>query len=285
MAGAAGSPASSSPKYYLALGDSLAAGYQDSGTPIDRYCLNIKKDRTGARGYVCLLWRALRANYYPGLKLHNLGLAAVPGEDSCSLQFVTTCAGQKNRRNVAKYDVAPYNIHSQSQLSVALKFLNSHRGHVPVVSLDIGGDDFVPLAEAASNGNVNKIEAQLAVTESRLGKNYRAIVSKLRAAAPGSHLVLIDQYNPASGVPSSLFPPKTRKLLTDVNKAVKAVRATVQSTARTGHAIFADVYTPFLGRALYLTHIEYNANVHPNALGYKAYAQSVYASFKRAMKR
>jgi lysophospholipase L1-like esterase len=271
-------------RYYLALGDSLAAGYQTSSTPIDRYCTNAKLDREGQRGYVCVVWRSLRAAYYHDLKLHNLGLASLPGEDTCSFRSLTACSGQKHRYDVARKDVPPYNIHTQAQLSVAVRFLKSHRGHVPVISLDIGGDDFVPLAQAAANGNIKKIEAQLAATEARLKTNYGEIVAALRAAAPASHLILVDQYNPASGVPASLFPAKTRKLLKDVTAAVKGIRAIVQSTAKSNHAIYADVYTPFLGRAPYLTYITYY-NVHPNSAGYKVYAGAVYSSFKRAVKR
>jgi hypothetical protein len=185
---------------------------------------------------------------------------------------------------VARNDVAPYNIHTESQLAVALRFLKSHRGHVPVISLDIGGDDFVPLAQAAGNGNIKKIESQLTATEARLRTNYLAIVRALRAVAPASHLILVDQYNPASGVPGSLFPARTRKFLKDVTKAVQTIRAAVRSTAKSSHAIFADVYKPFLGRALYLTYITYY-NVHPNSAGYKVYAQAVYSSFTKAVKR
>lgn len=278
------SPTAAGSRYYLALGDSLAAGYQNSSTPTDRYCVDGNKDRAGGRGYVCVVWRNLRAAYYHDLKLHNLSLAAVPGEDTCSFQSVTTCSGQKQRHDAARNDVPPYNIHTDSQLAVALRFLKNHRGHVPVISLDIGGDDFVPLAQAAGNGNIKKIEAQLAATEARLKTNYRMIVTALRVVAPASHLILIDQYNPASGVPASLFPAKTRKFLSDVTKAVQTIRAAVQSAAKSNHAIFADVYTPFLGRAPYLTYITYY-NVHPNSAGYKVYAEAVYSSFKKAVKR
>jgi len=95
--------AAKSTDYYLALGDSLAFGFQPN------------HDFT--HGYVQQLSATL-----PGLVLNNLGC---PGETSTSLVLGGKCAYQGGR----------------SQLDTAITFLRAHRGKVRLITLDIGGND------------------------------------------------------------------------------------------------------------------------------------------------
>ena len=50
-------------QYYLALGDSVALGFQTLGIPTDRSCTDRKNDSTGERGYVCLVRAGLNASH------------------------------------------------------------------------------------------------------------------------------------------------------------------------------------------------------------------------------
>src|SRR2546429_3715396 len=106
-AGAAPASAADGRTEYLALGDSLAFGFQPSGV-FDK-------------GYVQQLYGSLHAQQ-PSLKLTNLGC---PGQTSRSL-----VAGGK----------CPYP-GGVSQLEAALTFLRAHRHQVRLVTIDIGGHD------------------------------------------------------------------------------------------------------------------------------------------------
>src|SRR5947209_7323133 len=94
-------------RYYLALGDSLAFGYQPT--------------RVFDQGYVQQLSATLQARQ-PNLVLDNLGC---PGETS----------GSMRRGGICPYPGGA------SQLDTALAFLRAHRGAVRLVTIDIGGND------------------------------------------------------------------------------------------------------------------------------------------------
>jgi lysophospholipase L1-like esterase len=95
---------------YLALGDSLAAGYQPG-----------KGETT--HGYADDLRRRLRQQI-PGLSLQNL---ACPGETSLSM-----ITGHSPCRYAAG-----------SQLDAAISFLEAHPGQVAFITIDIGSNDLV----------------------------------------------------------------------------------------------------------------------------------------------
>ena len=80
------------PQYYLALGDSVALGFQTPDIPTDRNCRDRSNDASGQRGYVCRFWARLKAAH-PGMKLANLSLSSEPGEDSCSFLAIKDCQG------------------------------------------------------------------------------------------------------------------------------------------------------------------------------------------------
>src|SRR5262249_5901869 len=119
------------PRYYLALGDSLAASYQPNG------------DLT--HGYAEQLYAALTTDQ-TALRLVKLGC---PGESTASMRYgvqdptrVLSCmthAGGKQRYRHA------------TQLAEAVSFLETHRGEVALVTIDIGGND---LQHLDANGNV-----------------------------------------------------------------------------------------------------------------------------------
>ncbi len=98
--------AADSTRYYLALGDSLAFGFQPNG------------DFT--HGYVQQLSATL-----PRLTLQNLGC---PGETTTTMVAGGRC---------------PYP-GGASQLAIALAFLRAHRGTVRLITIDIGANDVNP---------------------------------------------------------------------------------------------------------------------------------------------
>ena len=179
-------------EYYLALGDSVALGYQTPDIPTDRGCMDATSDAAGQRGYVCVVWRQLKRSLR-GIKLASLALAVSPGEDSCSFQAVTDCFGAKSRTAVAG-DKPPYSINTTSQLKAALAFIKAH--DVSVITLTLGGNDFLPVLNIAETKGVATAKKLLPTVESRLSTNMQTIVGTLRAADPTAKLILTDQYNP-----------------------------------------------------------------------------------------
>jgi lysophospholipase L1-like esterase len=142
------------PAYYLALGDSLAYGYQPV-RPLDR-----------TEGYVYGVQAAT------GLALQNLGC---PGETTGTLVDGGIC---------------PYP-GGGSQLGAAEAFLRAHRGHVSLVTIDIGGND---LNHCVHSGQID--QACVAATLPTLVVNLLRTVVRLRAAAPSVRMIGMTYYDP-----------------------------------------------------------------------------------------
>jgi lysophospholipase L1-like esterase len=143
--------------YYLALGDSLSRGVQPG--------LHGGSFATDS-GYPDRLYAALR-NDHPGLRLAKLGC---PGETSFTMIHGGIC----------RYPAG-------SQLAAAEQFLRAHRGHVSLVTIDIGANDpnscylGAPLRKLPGC-----MTARLRLTVGDL----RAILSGLRAAG-GQQVAII----------------------------------------------------------------------------------------------
>src|SRR6266508_664720 len=106
---AAGRPAATPSRYYVALGDSLAAGTQP-GVLFSH------------EGYADQLL-ALERRRFPGLVLRKL---ACPGETSAAFRRGGRC---------------PYP--RRTQLAQATAFLRAHRGRIAFVTIDIGANDYL----------------------------------------------------------------------------------------------------------------------------------------------
>jgi lysophospholipase L1-like esterase len=150
--------------YYLALGDSLSRGVQP--------------DAAGAsvetpQGYPDLVYAQLRRSH-PALRLVQLGC---PGETTETM----------TRGGICHYP-------GGSQLAAAVSFLQAHRGHVLLVTIDIGAND-----PEACGGQANL--AKLAACVGRVpaaATRLAAILARLRAAAgPRVRIVGMSYYLPA----------------------------------------------------------------------------------------
>ncbi|HZW01010.1 MAG TPA: SGNH/GDSL hydrolase family protein [Candidatus Deferrimicrobium sp.] len=146
------------PTWYLALGDSLAAGYQPIGRPED--------DHRTRSGYADQLWLMARARY-PNLELRNL---ACPGESTETMRL--------------SHDRCRYA--AGSQLDEALAFIAAHPGELAFITIDIGFNDFdCSDALACLFPGIERIQARLP-----------AILADLQAAAPGVPIVGMNVYDP-----------------------------------------------------------------------------------------
>jgi lysophospholipase L1-like esterase len=152
--------------YYLALGDSLSQGVQpdSAGTSVE----------TG-QGYADQLYAMLRPGQ-PALKLTKLGC---PGETTATMIHGGIC----------RYP-------GGSQLAAAVAFLSAHRGHVYLVTIDIGAND---PEDCGSNGvSLHNLTACIGTDIPDAVSNLDTILARLRAAAgPDVRIVGMSYYLPA----------------------------------------------------------------------------------------
>jgi lysophospholipase L1-like esterase len=164
--GAAGTPHRPPASYYLALGDSLSQGVQPN--------LQGASVSTPA-GYPDQLYAMLQRSR-PGLQLVKLGCA---GETTGTMIHGGMC----------RYG-------GGSQLAAAVGFLHAHRGHVSLITLDIGAND-------PNSCMTQPSVAQLATCVARFipqaTGNLATIVKKLRQASPQTRIIAMNYYLPALG--------------------------------------------------------------------------------------
>ena len=150
--------------YYVALGDSLSQGVQPdaAGTSVE----------TG-QGYANQLYAMLRPSQ-PALELVKLGC---PGETTDTMIHGGKC----------RY-------HGGSQLAAAVAFLSAHRGHVFLVTIDIGAND----PEDCGWSSLHAIASCVGTDIPEAASNLDTILSRLRAAAgPDVRIVGMSYYLPA----------------------------------------------------------------------------------------
>lgn len=155
--------------YYLALGDSLAFGYQPN--------------LTWSQGYA--------PQWYSDLQKHG------------SKSFTNYgCNGETSATFVnggCPYAYALHNYYFGSQLNAALSFLKNHAGQVSPVSLDIGANDLLPDINSSTCAVSSSWDTDLANLDSRL---TNTILPKLVNALTNSSgqrtgdLVMMNYYDP-----------------------------------------------------------------------------------------
>jgi lysophospholipase L1-like esterase len=151
--------------YYLALGDSLSQGVQPdrAGTSVE----------TG-QGYANQLYAMLRPAH-PGLRLVKLGC---PGETTATMIHGGIC----------RYA-------GGSQLAAAVAFLSAHRGHLFLVTIDIGAND---PEDCGIRPSVRALSSCVGTDIPDAITNLDSILARLRAAAgPDVRIVGMSYYLPA----------------------------------------------------------------------------------------
>jgi len=152
--------------FYLSLGDSLAQGVQPNAQGV-----SVKTNQ----GYPDQLFTALRLGN-PTLKLVKLGC---PGETT-----VTMING-----GICKYSTG-------SQLKQAVAFLAQHRGHVQLVTIDIGANDLNPCLGLPT---INQIAACLVKVFPVVQANLEKIMNALTTASgsgPVPPIIGMTYYDP-----------------------------------------------------------------------------------------
>ncbi len=194
-------------QHYLALGNSLAFGFQPNG------------DYT--HGYVDDLFQILQQE---GVKaVANMGC---PGETSVT--FITGGCSSP---------IPPHFQYTGPQLTAAVNFLKANPGKVSLVTLDIGANDV--LRETDPNGckiNQSGFEADLATLDTNLTGTILPALYK--ALTPKGHItdriVMMNYYNPLQNICPNTVPDTqtlNQHLAADVN----------------GFGTIVDVFTAFGG--------------------------------------
>jgi len=193
--------------WYLAMGDSLAAGYQPGRGD----------DRTG--GYVGGVLDAVRSST-PKTKLVNV---AGSGETVVTMVTGGRCA----------YDEG-------TQLAQAVQFLHAHRRTTRLVTIDIGANDVQRCVSRSPLG------IDLACIQQGLGDVQRLlpqVLGQLHAAAPDAHVVVVNYYNPFL---AAYLTGAAGQALAQQSVALQAaLNAILAASAATIGAEVADVSTAF----------------------------------------
>ncbi|MEO8476139.1 MAG: SGNH/GDSL hydrolase family protein [Actinomycetota bacterium] len=250
------------PSYYLALGDSMAAGFQPG------------KGET--RGYVGDLWRRMREQI-PGLSLRNVGCA---GETSGSM-----ITGKHS----------PCHYVAGSQLDAAVAFLGAHSGEVAFITIDVGGND---LLYRCADGRTGLIDRTCVVDLlPRLQTRLTSIVGALAGAAPGVPIVAMTYYDPFLGlwglVPGgrhlarvdqrawAVFDAGLATAYGDAGAAVADVAATFRIDDFTDTVVVPGrgripVNVALACRWTWFCSPEFFGDPHPNRIGYMKVARTFY---------
>ena len=184
--------------YYLALGDSLSQGVQPDAAGVSV--------ETG-QGYANQAYAALRTSH-PGLELVKLGC---PSETTATMISGGICGYPGG-----------------SQLAAAVAFLRAHRGHVSLVTIDIGAND---PEDCGSQRNLIRIATCFGADVSGAVTNLGTIMTRLRSAAgAGVRIVGMSYYLPAlaewrDGTPGQAIAWLTERLTASYNHVLDGVYA------------------------------------------------------------
>jgi lysophospholipase L1-like esterase len=229
--------------YYLALGDSIAYGFQPTKANAPPSAINT--------GYVDLFAARLR-KLSAKVKVVNYGC---PGE--------STVTFARGGCDWLKHGGKLHDAFRGSQLEAATAFLRAHAGKVSPITVTLWGTD-VPLPLSQSAKRAPRAIASFA-------SRFSAILRQLRAAAPTAEIIVTGAWNPEADRVARAEP-----LYRSLNAAIK--RAATASRARV-----ANMFAALNGsgnvknqqaRLCRLTFICSKGDPHPTNAGYRAMADA-----------
>ena len=207
---------------YLALGDSVTFGYEESAVvPTPNY-----RDAASFLAYPKML----------GTELHlRVANAACPGETSSSLIDASAqsngCENVPGGSGVSYRKEFPLHVrYSGSQLAYAVSYLKAHPG-VRLVSLMIGANDLFICQETTADGCASTAEQQHVFHV--IAKNVRTILSTIRTKAGYTgQLAIVNYYS------LDYASPIANAESTELNRADDAA-------AKPFHVVIANAYRTF----------------------------------------
>jgi lysophospholipase L1-like esterase len=241
--------------YYLALGDSIAYGFQ-----LPKWLAGLSPAGFDT-GYVDVFGAELR-RIRPQIATVNYGC---PGESTVS--FI---AGPCTTRQEGVIEL--HDDFDGSQLHAAVAFLRAHDGRVSPITLHLGGNDVLALV-AACNRDFGCVEAEAPAALAQFRARLATILAQLRAAAPNAEIIVSGQYDPFMGSLEMADP-----LYVALNDAI----ATVVGAER---ARYADIFPAFnrqgdpegeAASICALTLLCSDGDGHPSDAGYRVIAAAVF---------
>jgi lysophospholipase L1-like esterase len=244
--------------YDLALGDSLAAGYQPGQGD----------DKTG--GYVGAVEAAI-TQQTPKTRLVNL---------ACSGETTTTMLDG----GVCSYDEG-------SQFDQALAFLHAHGRFTRVVTIDIGAND-VQRCVSRTTGAIDFPCVQSGLTA--VATNLPTMLGKIRSEAPNATVVVLNYYNPF--LAAYLRGPDGQALAAASQQLAARLNGIIAGAAAANGARLADIASAFrttdttlapfpgfgtlptnVGTICTLTWMCLKTDIHANDAGYALMGRTVVA--------
>ncbi len=259
---AASPPTFNPPKqFYLALGDSLAFGFQ-----LDKYLAEFPNvdPATFNTGYVDD-FAAKLATVHPSIQTVNYGC---PGATTATFISVEGCS------------TYPFRLHtsfSGTQLDAAVSFINAHPNQVNPITIDIGANDVLLDLLLPCFKSMNPplcVSTGLPGVLLSVGRNLGAILSALRAAAPHSEIIVMQYYNPFA-----VLDPTTT-----TDTVVVAGNAVIAAAANQQQALLANAFIPFnVAPPDSLTLCDLGPfcpfqDIHPSDRGYSVIADQFWAA-------
>ena len=186
---------------YVALGDSLAFGYQGNtvGACAPTNCAT--PDTLFRTGYVDDFATAMRAVGGNPTSVVNFGC---PGETSSTLLNATNGTTGCTTYNNPYTGGQPFPIHQPhpgtTQIDAAVAYISANANRVNPITLDIGANDLLGLIRGCANDPVC-IGAAAPATIGVVAQNTAIALGKLRAAAPRAKIIVLGLYNPAFTLP------------------------------------------------------------------------------------
>jgi lysophospholipase L1-like esterase len=234
--------------YYLALGDSMAYGFQPT------------KAKPGARpsdfdtGYVDLFAARLR-KLSPKIQVVNYGC---PGE--------STVTFARGGCPALADGVKLHDAFRGSQLKAAQSFLRAHPGKVSPITVTLWGGDLFPLSARGKR-------APSAIAS--FAARFNSILHQLRAAAPNAEIIVTGAWNPEAD------------RLAQMEPLYRSVAAAIARVAAASRARVANMFAAFnsgsvsaqKARLCSITfYCSAKGDPHPTDAGYRAMADAFMAA-------
>jgi lysophospholipase L1-like esterase len=231
--------------YYLALGDSIAYGFQPT---------KAEAPPSAVVGYVGLFAARLR-KLSPKLQVLNYGC---PGESTVTFTH-GHCPWLAEGRKL-------HDAFRGSQLEAAVSFLRAHRGRVSPITLTLWGNDLAPLS-ARGKGAPRAIAA--------FASRFGAILKQLRAAAPTAEIIVTGAWDPEADRLE-----QTKPLYGSLGKAIGRVAAASGARVADMFAAFngSGSVQAQKARLCALTFFCSQGDPHPTDAGYRAMADAFMAA-------
>ena len=175
---------------YLAIGDSLAFGYQGYKVAGCAATGCTSPDTQFSTGYVDVFASAFGATY-PGVKTVNLGC---PGETSATLLNATNAT-----TGCTTYPFAIHTNHpGKTQLKAALKYVDDAKANP--ITINIGANDVLGLVRSCTGStgaiDLGCVQAGAPATFAAIQANLGTALRKIRDEGEKAEIIVVGLYNP-----------------------------------------------------------------------------------------